>query len=119
MGFWWSQGESNPRPLECHSSAARSGYCLLRSAVARRAEVLPRPGLEEQFRELSLDGVRRRIEQRLDRQGSMETRAGSRPPPDIVAQASNEDCCGCMSIVVHKRLLDMRWTPKPIKTVSV
>src|SRR5262250_2818804 len=21
MEFWWSQGESNPRPLECHSSA--------------------------------------------------------------------------------------------------
>src|SRR6516164_10276661 len=21
LGSWWSQGESNPRPLECHSSA--------------------------------------------------------------------------------------------------
>jgi hypothetical protein len=42
-----------------------------------------------------------------------------RPLPDIVAQASNEDCCGCMSIVVHKRLLDMRWTPRAKKTISI
>jgi hypothetical protein len=46
-------------------------------------------------------------------------RPARRPPPRRRRISFNEDCCGCMSIVVHKRLLDMRWTPKSVKTLSV
>jgi hypothetical protein len=40
LGRWWSQGESNPRPLECHSSALPTELWPRPSGSVRAARVL-------------------------------------------------------------------------------